>query len=72
MAGLNINRRQISFDKKHNLSLRFRSVFPFHCCFAGSLQFFSLTVKQTKLFHSNFRDVFYFFSRKQGFLEGFK
>ena len=49
MAGLNINRRQISFDKKHNLSLRLRSVFPFRCCSAGSLQFFSLTVKQTKL-----------------------
>ena len=39
MAGLNIKRTQIIFDKKHNLSLRLRSVFPFRCCFAGSLQF---------------------------------
>ena len=34
------------------------------CCFIGSLQFSSPTVKQTKLFHSNFRDAFHFFMRK--------
>ena len=51
-------------DKQHKLSLRLVLFFPFCCCFAGSLQFSSLTVKQTKLFHSNFRDVFHFFTRK--------
>ena len=34
------------------------------CCFVGSLQFSSPTVKQTKPFHSNFRDAFHFFMRK--------
>ena len=38
--------------------------FPFHCCFAGSLQFSLSTVKYTKLFHSNFLDVSRFCSRK--------
>ena len=60
MAGLNINRRQRSSDKEHNLS----SFFAFRFCSAGSLQFTSSTVKQTKLFHSNFRDIFHLFTRK--------
>ena len=64
MAGLNINRGQSSSHKKHYLSLRFVLFFPFRCCFTGSLQFTSSTVKQTKLFHSNFRDLFHFFTRK--------
>ena len=69
MASLNINRRQISFDKKHNLSLRFRSVFPFHCCFAGSLQFFSLTVKQTN-FSTPISEMFFtFFLENRVFLK---
>ena len=59
MAGLSIIE-----DKQHKLSLRIVLFFPFRCCFAGSLQFSSLTVKQTKLFHSNFRDIFHFFARK--------
>ena len=56
MAGLSIIE-----DKQPKLSLRLVLFFPFHCCFAGSLQSSSLTVKQTKLFHYNFRDVFHFF-----------
>ena len=36
----------------------------FRCCFAGSLQFSSSTAKQTKLYHSNFRDVFHIFYEK--------
>ena len=63
-ASLNINRRQISSDKKQNLSLCLILFFPFRCCFASSLQFSSLTVKQRKLFHSNFWDVFHFFYKK--------
>ena len=59
MAGLSIIE-----DKQHKLSLRLVLFFHLRCCFAGSLQFSSLTVKQTKLFHSNFRDVFHFFTRK--------
>ena len=64
IACLNINRRQTSFDKKHNLSLRLVLFFPFRCCFAGSLQFTSSTVKQTKLFHSKKNT-----SRKNFFVE---
>ena len=56
IAGFNIslslNERQSSSDKKHNKSLRLVLFFPFRCCFAGSLPFSLLTVKQTKLFHS--------------------
>ena len=59
MAGMSIIE-----DKQHKLSLRLVLFFPLRCCFAGSLQSSSLTVKQTKLFHSNFRDVFHFFTRK--------
>ena len=43
--------------------LRLVVFFPFRCCLAGSLQFSSSTEKYTKLFYSNFRDVFHFFSR---------
>ena len=64
MAGLSIIE-----DKQHKLSLRLVLFFPFHCCFAGSLQSSSLTVKQTKLFHYNFRDVFHFFTRKTFLVE---
>ena len=35
-------------------------VMPFPCCFAGSLQFSLLPVKYTKLFRSNFPNVFQF------------
>ena len=67
IAGLNVslNRRQSSSDKKHSFkSSRLVLFSPFCCCFAGSLQFSLSTVKQTKLFHSNFRDVFNFLTRK--------
>ena len=69
MAGLNIsllslNRRQSSSDKKHNLSWHLVLFFSFCCFFPTSLQFFSSTAKQTKLFHSNFQDVFHFFYEK--------
>ena len=64
-------RRQRSPDKKHNLSLRLVLFFPFRRRFAGSLQFISSTVKQTKLFHSNFRDVFYFFIGEKPFEKNF-
>ena len=68
MAGLNIrlnlNRRQGSSDKKQYLPYVTICFSPFRCCFAGSLQFSSSTVKHAKLFHSNFRDVFQFFTRK--------
>ena len=67
IAGLNINRRLRSSDRKHNLSLRLVLLFHLRCCFDGSLQFTSSTVKQTKLFHSNFRDVFHFFIRQKHF-----
>ena len=59
-----LNRRQSSFHKKHNLTLRLVLFFPFCCCLAGSQQFSSSTAKQTKLFNSNFRDVFHFFYKK--------
>ena len=64
MSGVNINRRQSSSDKKDNLSLRLVLFFPFRCLFASSLQFSSSTVKQTKLFHSNFINIFNFFYEK--------
>ena len=66
MAGLtkSLNRRRSSSNEKHNLSLRLVLFFPFCCCFSGSLQLSPSTVKQTKLFHSNFRDVLHFFMRK--------
>ena len=69
MTGLNmslfiLNRRQSSFRKKHNLTLRLVLFFPFCCCFAGSQQFSSSTARQTKLFNSNLRDVFHFFYKK--------
>ena len=69
MAALNIsllslNRRQSSSDKKHNLSWHLVLFFSFCCLFPTSLQFFSSTAKQTKLFHSNFQDVFHFFYEK--------
>ena len=69
MAALNIsllslNRRQSSSDKKHNLSWHLVLFFSFCCFFPTSLQFFSSTAKQTKLFHSNFQDVFHFFYEK--------
>ena len=41
-----------------------RSVLPFRICFAGSLQFPSSTVKQTKLFNYNFGGFFPFITRK--------
>ena len=41
-----------------------RSVLPFRSCFAGSLQFPSSTVKQTKLFYFNFGGFFPFITRK--------
>ena len=50
IACLNINRRQTSSDKKHNLSLRLVLFFPFRCCLAGCLQFTSSTVKQRNYF----------------------
>ena len=49
-----------------NISLRLVAVFPFCCCFAGSLQFSSSRVKYKQLFRSIFRDVFHFCARKQG------
>ena len=68
MAGLNIrlnlNRRQGSSDKKQYLPYVPICFSPFRCRFAGPLQFSSSTVKHTKLYHSNFRDVFQFFTRK--------
>ena len=72
MAGLNIsllslNRRQSSSDKKHNLSWHLVPFFSFCCFFPTSLQFFSSTAKQTKLFHSNFQDIFHFFFREKHF-----
>ena len=68
MAGFNIslslNERQSSSDKKHNKSLRLVLFFRFCCCFAGSLAFSLLTVKQTKLFHSISEIFFTFLARK--------
>ena len=68
MAGFNIslslNERQSSSDKKHNKSLRLVLFFPFRCRFAGSLPFSSLTVKQTKLFHSISETFFTLLARK--------
>ena len=65
MASLNISRRQISSDKKHNLSLHPVIFSPSAVVLPpSSLQFSSSTMKQTKLFHSNFQDVFHFFRRK--------
>ena len=43
---------KVAPTKRKNKSLRLVQVFPFRCCFAGSLPFSSSTVKQTKLFHS--------------------
>ena len=71
IACFNINRRQTSSDKKHNISLRLDLFFPFRCCFDASLQFTSSTVKETKLFHSNFRDVFHFFIQEKHFEKNF-
>ena len=75
MAGfnisLNLNERQSSSDKKHNKSLLLVLFFPFRCCFAGSLPFSLSTVKQTKLFHSHFRNVFHFFSEKNSLSKTF-
>ena len=59
-----LNERQSSSDKKHNKSLRLVLFFPFRCCFAGSLPFFSSTMKQTKLFHSISEMFFTFLARK--------
>ena len=42
-----LNRIQSISAKKYNLSLRLVLFFPSRCCFAGSLQFSSSTVKQT-------------------------
>ena len=54
MAGLNISlslkRRQSRSDKKHNLSLRLDLFYPFRC---------------SRLFHSNFWDVFQFFLQEK-------
>ena len=66
-AGFNINGRQSSSDKKHNISLRLVLFFPFRCCFAGSPQFSLSTVKQTKLFHSISDMFFTFFNEKKLF-----
>ena len=69
MAGLNIhlnlNRRRGSSDKKQYLPYVPICFSPFRCRFAGSLQFSSSTVRHTKLYHSNFRDVFQFFTTKR-------
>ena len=65
MAGLNITLLSLvkwQSDKKTELKLTCHSVFPFRL-----LQFSSSTAKQTKLFHSNFRDVFNFFLREKPF-----
>ena len=68
MAGfnisLNLNEAQSSSDKKHNKSLRLVLLFPFRCCFAGSLPFSLSTVKQTILFHSISEMFFTFLARK--------
>ena len=42
-----LNRIQSISVKKYNLSLRLVLFFPSRCCFVGSLQFSSSTVKQT-------------------------
>ena len=62
--GLSLNERQSSSDKKHNKSLRLVLFFPFRCCFAGSLPFSLLKVRQTKLFHSISEMFFTFLARK--------
>ena len=64
IISLSLNERQSNSDKKHNKSLRLVLFFPFRCCFAGSLPFFSSTVKQTKLFHSISEMFFTFLARK--------
>ena len=70
-AGFNINGRQSSSDKKHNISLRLVLFFPFRSCFAGSPQFSLSTVKQTKLFHSISEMFFTFLVRKNSLSKTF-
>ena len=71
IASLNIslNRRQSSSDKKHNLSLRVFLFSPFHCCFAGSLQF-SLSINKRNYFTS-ISEMFYTFLREKLFEKNF-
>ena len=58
------NWKWLGSDKKQYLPYVPICFSPFRCRFAGPLQFSSSTVKHTKLYQSNFRDVFQFFTRK--------
>ena len=64
MAGLTINESledKVAPIKSTTNKLTSPCVLPFRSCFAGSLQFPSSTVKQTKLFYYNFGDFSHFY-----------